>query len=256
MHYREAPLALRENSSPLQKRIGSLHRRISDRKFIRQLLLHTMQQQFVTGECEKSLLLPRLLENFDLEFDRILTGRADNILASLCSAEFDFEGKRHELSATIQKYCANLVNGDWPQLLAVLPEKRRTLPKILDLYINDLHCFASPLCIFSDCGKLHIVELRGGEFAGFESETAVIHRFYAMNFCGREPDMVESWILDYESGMIRRFGEDFDCSEGLFQISTEAALWKELMDKSLSDVLPDDPAKCINCIFGSVCRDL
>lgn len=256
MHYREASLAAGENATELQRRIWSCHRRISDRKFIRQLLLHTMQRQFTTGENSKNMLLPELLENFDLEFDRILLGRSDNSLASLCDGEYDFDRKRRELSGMIQEYCANLVNGDWQYLLEISPEKRRTLPKVLSLNINELRCFASPLCIFSDLGKMYIVELRGGEFAGFESETAVIHRFYAMNHCGREPDMVESLILDYENGKLRRFDEKFDCSEGIRKIAEEAALWTELAKMSLTDLRPDDPANCSVCVFKDICKTL
>ena len=256
LHYREAPLGRMADAPEFHRRIWAAHCRISDRKFLRQLLLQVMHRQFTAGAVNTAALLPELLENFHSAFDRMLLGQAGYTLISPDGSGVDFEAKRRELSGKLQAYSNLLTLGDWEQLLAIAPEKRRTLPEVLELKINELRCYASPLCAFSDHGKLHIVELRGGEFAGFESETALLHRFYAMNSCGRDPDKVESWVLDYESGKIRRFGEDVDFSDGLAKITLEAGIWKELMDKNLSDIIPDDPTKCANCVFGTVCRDL
>ena len=260
MHYREAPAAAKAAESaeltPLLRKIYAGHRMISDGKFIRELLLHTMQKEFYTGETDPRVLTVELFEAFDVEFEKIIFGRSSRTLASLCGNDFDVESKRRELLKELKECSSALISGgEWENLLRTPPESRRTLPKVLDLYINDLHCFATPLCAFNHRGKLWIVELRSGEFSGCESETALIHAFYALNHCGRNPDMVESFVLDYHSGEMRHFGLNNDIASALRKISAEAGVWAKLAGLELADI-PGNKENCPRCVFAGVCREL
>ena len=259
MHYREAPAAAKmaagEEMPPLLRKICSGRRMISDGKFIRELLLHTMQKEFYTGETDPGILGADLADAFDVEFEKIIFGRSSRTLATL-NGSIDIESKRQELLRELKECVSALISGrEWENLLHIPVESRRTLPKVLDLYINDLRCFATPLCAFNHRGKLWIVELRSGEFSGCENETALIHAFYALNYCGRNPDMVESFILDYRSGQMRHFGVNNDISAALRKISAEAGRWAQLAPLALVDI-PGNKENCPRCVFAGVCREL
>ena len=223
--------------------------KISDEKFLREILLCTMRREFYRGETNPETLSGMVMARFQEEFRNIAGFRSRRQLASL-TGRCDFNEKGRELENRLYTYLHN-IRPHWETLLAAAPESRLPIDKVLDVNIRQWRCFGSPLCAFFDRGKLCFVELRGGDFAECEAETAMLHRVYALNHCGRDPGSVESKVLDYHRGVYRSFGGS-DISDAIRAIKEEIAAWQDLRQKDWLDI-PENKGNCPYCSFAGVC---
>ena len=253
LRYREAPAVKNGEYSADGDRIYACSKRISDSKFLREILLGVMQQEFYTGETDAELLTGAVMETFFNEYRNLIWGKSSRQLLSLCGRELDFEEKGRELEHRMYAFLAN-IRPHWEKLLTVPPEARKTIARVLDLQISEYRCFGSPLCAYFESGKLCFVELRGGDFIGSEAETALLHCFYAMNHCGCEPDKVGSLVLDHQNGTFRTFFSGSDLSEAIRAVKNELAAWEELWQQRWQNI-PGNEANCPYCAFAPLCRD-
>lgn len=251
LRYREAPRAREEDASEIAVRAYACGKKISDSKFLREIMLGVLRREFYAGETDPARLDGVVSEAFHLEYRKLIYGRSDRQLFSLCR-EPDFEGKCRELEHLLTTYLNN-IRPHWAQLLAVPPEARRSIVRVLDLNISRWRCFGSPLCAYFECGKLCFVELRGGDFSGDEPETAMLHRVYALNFCSRDPGSVESMVLDYHNGTMRIFNSGNDISRAVKSVKDELARWEELWEMDYRDI-PGNEVNCPRCVFAEICK--
>lgn len=162
------------------------------------------------------------------------------------------------LRARIAAAGAALENGDWPELVAMSPERRRWMASPLFVQIGELRCAAAPLLAFTaPGGELRIIEGCGashpeGEFA------ALLHKFHAFNVWRRPPERVRTFTLDLGSGRLTGHGDGLDVSAGLREITADCAEMTALIrsDGTVDeqDFACSDGAGCADCRFRSICR--
>lgn len=254
MHYREAPEAMKDTASPRQKAINMIHRNISDERFLREILLRTMQSHFTGGNKDAGILQAEVLRNFEREFSKMIMGNSPYFLYSLQDRNASPESKRRELSLKLQNYSQALSAGAWQSLLKIPVQYRKRISGILKINVNELVCLTTVLCAFTNNGRLWIVELRNGDFSAYERELCMIHRSYAMDI-NWMPDKVDSFVLDYATGQMYKFDWDNDISAAIQKISDDISRWHDIYQLPLEKI-PENKSNCPHCGFADICRQL
>ncbi|MBE6398549.1 MAG: hypothetical protein E7041_00250 [Lentisphaerae bacterium] len=251
LHYREAQWGFDPDADDNCRRINQLHRVISERKYLRQLLMAVMRESFYRGDDDPDTLYVLALAKCEQDFRQMVFGNAPQITSGLFYHRQSVADLRQELKDTLFRQCAALTSS-WAELLAVPPANRRFIASPLHLNINDLECYASPLLAYTASGKLRIVELRTGNIALHAPEIMVMHRFYALNISGRSPESVISCQLDPETGILQETAADFDISEILRRMAADAGAHRENM-LTEREQIPENTVNCGHCVFASYC---
>ncbi len=254
MHYREARLGALPDSGSTEKRINQLHRIIPESKYIRQLLLRTMREIFYRGGDDPQTLHPLAAERLENDFRRMVFGDARQIISTLYEHSCSVDTLRKKLRETLWSYCSRLQDNAWDELLRIPVTHRRFIASPLQLYINELCCYASPLLAYSMRGRLRIVELRENDISSCP-EVLLMHRYYALNLSGRIPETVVSCQLDPATGKLHELPDDFSISSTLRQMSSAAARHREAMMMPLAEI-PAASENCGRCVFASYCENL
>ena len=108
LRYREAPRAREEDASEIAVRAYACGKKISDSKFLREIMLGVLRREFYAGETDPARLDGVVSEAFHLEYRKLIYGRSDRQLFSLCR-EPDFEGKCRELEHLLTTYPKPLI---------------------------------------------------------------------------------------------------------------------------------------------------
>ena len=132
--------------------------------------------------------------------------------------------------------------------------QRRFIASPLQLYINELCCYASPLLAYSARGRLNIIELRENDISR-HPEVLLMHRFYAFNTNGRNPESVVSCQLNTADGSLRELPDNFSVSGILHEMSEAAACHRQAMSLPLAEI-PGNPENCEKCVFAPCCEQL
>ena len=253
-HYRESRLTP-ENSEDIQLRYLRLMRRKSTlNSNLRRILRRTMRELFYGGMTEESrgVLKSCALEKFNREFTRMLLNPDDETIPYIL--ELDEPHRRltelqKQAEKSLLERAEKLENGAFGELLAVPVESRRRIAEVLSVTVNELCCYCAPLCAIERSGTLWIIESgAGGE------ESSLLHRFFAYNVLGRDPQNIRSFILDDFSGNLQEVGDPMQISQTLRKISGYAARWEELLKCNIADA-PVNKANCSRCKFRPACPE-
>lgn len=237
----------------------SLHSRDS---YCNTLLRNEMRELFYRrNEEEDSLpgaeLRSRVLHTFAREFNRMLLGfwQQDHrtpMLRELLRPGVSADTLRTELETRLKESAAALEQDGWGRFRRIPPERRRALPSPLEVRIGELPCWCTPCFALSSGRELWIVETESDA----SPETALLHKFHALNTWRIPPDQVRSFRLDCRDGSVSELAPDLNISGTLAGIRADADAMQLAIrpDGTIAEEdFPADTSRCAACPFSGCC---
>lgn len=253
--YREARLGADIGSDKCHRLLHDLRRRIPLEQYLNRIFDETVRRIFYTSAAPFNTveqLEAMLISRFDRDLEQMLCGSAANDHKKLFLKEL--EHKHCHISnlvdlagKTIRLRCEAIKKTLWQLLTSTPPLQHRETASPLQVQINDLCCYCSPLFALENNGCFWMIECNCDDF------TALLHKFYAVNVLGREPHLVRSFGYRRESGEFYEAGTTMNVSQLLSRISEDGAIWQELIATPLENI-PANTEHCHFCEYNFFCN--
>ncbi len=201
-------------------------------------------------------LSSHLLRRFRREFYAMLRGEPERdhklpMLAEVLQPGFPVEEFRVTFERELRDCARKLEKELLPELERFPFSARRRIASPLPVQLNELAAYAVPLLAVAVSGELWIFENGSGEM-----ETALLHKFYALNELSIPPERVRSFRIDFADGVLEPFGSKLNISDAWKQIRRDVDAMLALIHSDGTVVLeefPGDRRRCGECVFRNCC---